>query len=289
MKPGFIGIGAQKCATTWLYRVLEDHPQAALSQPKELHFFSAHFDRGYRWYERHFDAGAGKLAVGEYSTSYLCSLDAVSRAHAYNRAFRLIVALRDPVERAYSNHLHEVRAGHLGATPLPFEACVDANPMYLTQGLYAAHLQRWLAAFPRERLHVVFQEDIEREPEAQASRLYEFLGIDPSHRSPYLAERVNVSAGQRSAGAKRAMTAGAGALRRIVGDRFVRDLKALPPFSQLRRANQQPLHAVVPPLLPQTRQRLAVYYRADMERLADLLQVPELPWTTWHGLKGVTA
>lgn len=289
MKPDFIGIGAQKCATTWLYRVLEDHPQAALSQPKELHFFSAYFDRGFRWYERHFELSAGRLAVGEYSTSYLCSLDAVSRAHAYNPDFRLIVALRDPVERAFSNHLHELRAGHLGAMPLPFEACVDSNPMYLTQGLYAAHLQRWLEVFPRQKLLVVFQEDIERAPEAQASRLYQFLGIDPDHRSLYLDERVNVSAAQRSAGAARAMKAGAGVLRRMVGDRFVHDLKAMPPFIQLRRANQRPLQAVVPPLLPQTRQRLEAYYRADMERLADLLELHDLPWPTWHGMNGVAA
>ena len=68
MKPNFIGIGAQKCATTWVYRVLEDHPAALLSDPKELHFFSSNFDRGYQWYERHFPETSSAKAVGECST-----------------------------------------------------------------------------------------------------------------------------------------------------------------------------------------------------------------------------
>lgn len=282
MKPNFIGIGAQKCGTTWVYRVLEDHPEALLSDPKELHFFSSNFDRGYQWYERHFPETATARAVGEYSTTYFYSADAAARAFAYNPALRLIVTLRDPVARAYSNHLHEVRAGHITSTDLSFEVCEHDNPMYVAQSRYAEQLKKWLAHFPADRVLVIFQEEIESNPSVQVSRLYRFLGIDELHVSPYLHERVNVSAVDRSGVARDALRVGATALRHIVGDRVVRDLKTHALVKSLRGANKQDLRDVVPPLRDATAARLREQLSDDMHELSRLLGRTELPWASWR-------
>jgi hypothetical protein len=286
MKPGFIGIGAQKCATTWIFRNLEDHPDAALSLRKELHFFTATYDRGYLWYESHFPDRPGAKAIGEFSTSYLCSMDAPHRAARYNPDFKIVVALRDPVDRAYSNHLHEVRVGHLDSAAHTFEAAEPFNPMYVEQGRYAMHLRRWLDHFPRERLFVLFQEEIDREPAAQASALYAFLGLDPAHQSPYQGERVNVSAARRSQTAARFMQAGANAMRKVFGNRFVRDLRTVGPMRRMREANQQQLGAVVPPMLAQTRARLVEAFADDIRDLARLIGRDRLPWPSWDEVCG---
>lgn len=282
MKPNFIGIGAQKCATTWVYRVLEDHPEALLSDPKELHFFSSNFDHGYQWYESHFPETPSARAVGEYSTTYFYSADAAARAHRYNPSFRLIVTLRDPVARAYSNHLHEVRAGHITSTDQSFEACEGDNPMYVDQSRYAVQLKKWLAHFPAEQMLVLFQEEIESDPAAQATKLYRFLGLDAAHVSPYLHERVNVSAVNRSGVARNALLAGARTLRRLVGDRFVRDLKTNPFVKSLRGANKQDLKEVIAPLQDGTASRLRAQLAEDMRELAHLLGRTDLPWKSWR-------
>lgn len=284
MKPNFIGIGAQKCATTWVYRVLEDHPQAALSNPKELHFFSSNFDRGYQWYERHFPDSPGAKAIGEYSTTYMYSAEVAQRAHAYNPMFRLIVTLRDPVARAYSNHLHEVRSGHITSADQSYEACEADNPMYVAQSRYAEHLKKWLAHFSADRMLVLFQEEIAVDPQAQATRLYQFLGLDETHVSPYLHERVNASAVDRSGLARDALRAGASALRRVGGDRFVRDLKTHPLVKSLRGANKQDLTELIPPLRDETQLRLRDQLADDMRELASLLGRAELPWKAWRQL-----
>jgi hypothetical protein len=281
-KPGFIGIGGQKCATTWIFRNLQDHPQAALSPRKELHFFSATFDRGYRWYEAQFPARPMAKVAGEVSTSYLCSADAPRRAARYNPDFKLVLALRDPVDRAFSNHLHEVRAGHIQSDLFAFEDAEALNPMYLEQGRYASHLRRWLEYFPREHLIVLFQEDIEQQPEAQARALYEFLGIDPGYRSPYLSERVNASATDRSPAAKRLLQAGARMIRGVFGERFMRELRALGPMRKVREANQQTLSEVVPPMRSETRRRLIAEFATDMHDLAALIGRADLPWPSWR-------
>ena len=110
-KVDFVGIGAQKCATSWIYNALKEHPDVYVSDPKELDFFSCHYNLGFFWYDQHFrDAGNAGVA-GEISPSYLCDLSAPERAFEYNSRLKVIVVLREPVERAYSNHLHEVRSG----------------------------------------------------------------------------------------------------------------------------------------------------------------------------------
>ncbi len=70
MRPDFIGIGAQKCASTWVYKILQDHPQVGVSTPKELDFFSYYFNYGYQWYLNLFDRFVDDLVCGVISSSY---------------------------------------------------------------------------------------------------------------------------------------------------------------------------------------------------------------------------
>lgn len=195
MKPTFIGIGAQKCASTWLYRILGEHPDVAVSVVKEVDFFSFHFDHGYQWYEQHFAQVTGKRMVGEFSPSYFCDEDTPARIKQYLPHAKLIVSFRDPVERALSNHKHEVRVGHYTGPDFSFEAGLRNNPMYIEQGRYATHLKRWLEHFPHEQILVVFQEEVEDRPLEVAREVYRFLGVDAGYTPIGLRERYNLGFG----------------------------------------------------------------------------------------------
>ncbi|MEO1188983.1 MAG: sulfotransferase, partial [Pseudomonadota bacterium] len=105
MGPEVIGIGAQKCASSWLHAIAGSHPGIGTSDPKEVDFFSYYFDRGYRWYERHFEAAPGTRVCFENSPSYFHDPRAPGRVSAYNSGMKIIVLLRDPIKRAFSNHL----------------------------------------------------------------------------------------------------------------------------------------------------------------------------------------
>jgi hypothetical protein len=193
VKPTFIGIGAQKCASTWIYQILRDHPRIGVSEHKEIDFFSYRFDAGYQWYERRFEHCSGRPAFGEVSPSYFHEPAVPGRVAAYAPDAKIIVSLRDPVERALSNHRHEVRLGRFSGPDMSFEAGLANNPGYEEQGRYATHLGRWLECFDRDRILVLFHEDIERSPMDAAARVYEFLGVDPGHVPASLAERPNRS------------------------------------------------------------------------------------------------
>jgi hypothetical protein len=197
VKPDYIGIGAQKCASSWLHRILDEHPEVFAGVDKEINFFSYYFDRGYEWYENHFHECAG-LVAGEFSPSYFCDISVPQRMHAYAPDTQIILVLREPVQRALSNHRHEVRVGHLLGPDFSFEAGLANNPMYLEQGRYATHLKNWLRYFSREQILVVLKEDIDVSPLEIAQQVYEFLGIDSSYMPKGMAERVNRSYANRS-------------------------------------------------------------------------------------------
>jgi hypothetical protein len=285
MKVNFIGIGAQKCASTWVHRVLSDHPDVAISLVKEIDFFSNYYDRGYQWYEKQLgDIGSAK-AMGEVSPSYFSDTDTPDRVFLYNPGMRIVLSLRDPIERAYSSHLHEVRLGHLTGQNLDFEDGLENNPMYLVQSRYAQHLARWLAVFPRNQVLVLFQEDIRDDPLTQVQTLYRFLGLSEEHQSWFLGEKVNESRSIKNAGVDYFLKR-LGRLGRSIGigrvveavrkNDFVRHLR--------RRHNEIDLRQVIQPMRENTKARLQDTLADDMRELTHQLGREDLPWSSWRAL-----
>ena len=190
----FVCIGAQKCATTWLHDVLATHPQVSMPvDAKELDFFSAKFDRGYQWYERHFESVTGGGLRGEVSPSYLCSADAPRRIRAYNPSMKIVLIARNPIARALSNHKHEVRIGHLAGNDLSFEMGLANNPMYIEQGLYAKHLCRWLEYFPGKHVLVLKYESLRDDPASTLAEVCRFLDLEHYDGGSALRSKSNVS------------------------------------------------------------------------------------------------
>jgi hypothetical protein len=135
----------------------------------------------------------GVLQYGEVSPSYFHEPAVPARVRQLSSAMRMILLLRDPVERAISNHRHEVKLGHLRGSDISFERGLANNPTYVEQGLYSTHLSRWLDHFPREQLLVVLFDEVVAKPLAVAGRVYRFLGIDHDHRPAALENRSNAS------------------------------------------------------------------------------------------------
>ena len=117
-KPNFLIIGAQRCGTTSLYNYLIQHPQIVPSSKKEVHFFDLNFHLGQSWYEKHFPEVSDNILTGEASPYYIFHPLCPKRIFDYDPSVKLIVILRNPIDRAYSHYRHIVRLGH---EPLKFE------------------------------------------------------------------------------------------------------------------------------------------------------------------------
>ena len=271
MTPTFVGIGAQKCASSWLYDILSDHPQALLSKKKELDFFTYHYENGYTWYENNFPPGIQARAIGEISPSYFHEASAPERVRRYLADARILVSLRDPVERALSQHRHLARIGLLTGPDFTFERGVAANPSYIEQGMYATHLRRWRQYFPAEQILVVLMDDICTDARSIAGAVYKFLRIDPTHVSKALHERSNPSYVVRN----RVFDLGVKELRRVADSLGLMPLWRAMGDTGLRRMyrafNRRPSQTIIPHPKPETLIHLRAHFRPEVEALEDML------------------
>lgn len=212
--PNFLYIGTSKAGSTWLFNALAVHPQAYLASFKGLYYFDHHLDNGLDWYLSQFAGaeGGGYRAVGEISHSYLSSPEAPARISELNPAMRLLVCLREPVDRAFSDYLDLLKNGQFDGT---FEDAVDRFPRLLDRGRYATHLARYLGHFPAAQLHVSLFDDLRADPQRYADGVFTFLGLDPLHLAPSEL-RSRMPAGRpRSATAARAARSASRLAKRV--------------------------------------------------------------------------
>lgn len=225
--PDFVLCGAQRSGTTSLFRALMQHPQ--IVRPafnKGVNYFDVNYPRGRDWYAGHFPLRtaarlrtrrAGGPCVFEASGYYLFHPLAVQRLVADLPEVKVVVLLRDPVERAFSAWKHEVARGFESET---FERAVElederlegevdkmvADPAYLSwphrhqgyvhRGQYADQLERVLEVLPRERLHLIQSDDFFTEPAEVFARLTAFLEVSPT--VPRHFDRYNARPGSMS-------------------------------------------------------------------------------------------
>ncbi len=193
-RPNFLIIGAAKAGTSWIARKLEQHPEAFIGDSTYFFDNPEHFAKGVEWYERCFDAGAGKRAIGEKTPSYLWgskySADDPNVVPARVRQIlpdaRIIVILRNPVARAVSHFNYAIRTGHLSPLyninkVLTAKQAPSKGARILERGLYCRQLERWMSHFPREQIRILFLErDAIARPDETLADLCRFLGIDAS-------------------------------------------------------------------------------------------------------------
>lgn len=184
--PTFLYIGTSKAGSTWLFNALALHPDVYLASSKGLYYFDQHHDNGDAWYLSQFaDLGAQRSA-GEISHSYLSSEQAPGRIAGLNPRMQLLVCLREPVDRAFSDYLDLVKNGqHDGS----FETALERFPRLVDRGRYASHLRRYFDHFPAEQLHISLFDDLRADAQAYADDIFRFLEVAPLELPPGALER----------------------------------------------------------------------------------------------------
>ena len=208
--PDFIIIGAQKSGTTSLYNYMLQHPYIIGAATKEPDYFDHYYWRGILWYRSHFASRAfqcyqrfctgQRLLVGEASTNYLWHPHAPRRIAKCLPDVRLVVLLRNPIDRAYSNYYMTCRKGR---ETLPFSEAVAQEPQrirgemdkmrknpgyyslgfrhfaYLAKGHYAEQLENWFQWIPRKQFLIIKSEDFYKDIPGSLARIWSFLGVLP--------------------------------------------------------------------------------------------------------------
>lgn len=248
-QPDFVIVGATKSATTWLQRNLQQH-SAVFMPGTETHYFSRYFERGPAWYGTFFAPAAAHQIVGEKSTSYLDHAEAVRRLRDALPEVRLIMQLRNPIERVWAHYCMDFRRDEASAdVDRHLRADGAAGERLRAGSLYFRHIARVFELFPREQLCVTLYDDLDRETASVLNRIRAHIGLAPA-----IGRVEDAGEPRRPSAASEGLVAplGEGARRHRTGSALGRPVR-YPDLSHTLRA------------------RLRAYYQDDVRALSELL------------------
>ena len=181
-KPNLLVIGAQKAGSTWLHKVLDAHPDVFMSKTKELMFFdnTKQTPQNIETYLENFRDGATHRYRGEATPGYFWISErrgnAAERAHALlGPDIKIVLSLRDPIDRAVSAYFHHFKQGRVDPTK-PFESEVQ-NYGILDVGHYPKHYESWAEFFPADNIMITYFDHIRSNPQAVAAQVYDWLEL----------------------------------------------------------------------------------------------------------------
>ncbi len=206
--PDFIIIGAQRCGTTTLYNNLILHPHTMQALRKEIHFFDINYKKGVTWYQAHFPSLLYKsylkhtyrnnIISGEATPYYFFHPLSTERIYKFIPRVKLIVLLRNPVDRAYSHYQLSVRLGHenlsfedaiqheIGRLKIEEERIFNNGSYYsfnhqhysyLSRGYYMEQLRKWHHYFSRDQILILKSENFYLDPSTVLTQVYNFLNL----------------------------------------------------------------------------------------------------------------
>lgn len=173
--PTFIGIGAQRSGTSWLFECLREHPNVFMPR-KETHFFDREYDKGFSYYSGLFTGVENSVATGEFTPDYLYSPEAMERIALHCPNAKLIILLRKPAERTQSALRLLQTHGRMRHTTL--EAAIKEAPWILEQSLYSKQVKRVFDLFPRQNVCIRLYDDIPQTPLDLYRGICRFIKID---------------------------------------------------------------------------------------------------------------
>lgn len=199
MKPTFLIIGVMKSSTTSAMAYFNQHPNIYITW-KELHFFNENYKKGIEWYEKHFTEK--RIAIGEKTPMYCFSRVALKRIKKHYPDIKLILFLRDPVTRAYSQFNHMKQGTLKNGKKSPFY--IDINhtiidrinidkkkkkfrhrKTILQRGFYMDQINFILKLFPRKNLKIIIHEHYSKDYFKINNELFKFIGVKPLKKIKY--------------------------------------------------------------------------------------------------------
>lgn len=187
MLPNFLIIGSQKAGTTSMYEVLRRHPELFLPQKKELNFFylEKEYEKGINYYENYFKINEEGKIAGEASPGYICKKSSPERIKKHIPNAKLILIVRNPIDRAYSQYWHSRRNLNEGYT---FEQAIEKylnadywsnSKGYFNRGCYIKYIKHYLNYFDKSQILIVLFDEMKKSPQSFYQKVFDFLNVSP--------------------------------------------------------------------------------------------------------------
>lgn len=175
----FLGIGAQKAGTTWLYRILALHPDVRFPAGKEIHFWDAKRERGIKWYTDLFP-DAAPLIQGEITPAYaILKKSQIKEIWETYPNLRLLYIIRNPIERAWSSALMALYRAEMTPSEASDQWFIDhfCSEGSMKRGDYRACLETWLSCYPKYQIGLYLFDQIQSNPKALIKKICTHINV----------------------------------------------------------------------------------------------------------------
>lgn len=187
----FIGIGVPRSGTTWVYECLKEHPEVCFSDDKETGFFrKKNMFNNINNYQKHFKHCIDGQIRGEFDTKYFSSENTATKIKETFPNVKLIIIFRNPTEVVSSYYqMRHKRGRPVGGS---FSKVIrEQGNIFLKQGMYANHLNKYLQFFDKKQLYIGFYDDLVQDSKIFIKEIYLFLNIDSTFIPTYIAKKRN--------------------------------------------------------------------------------------------------
>lgn len=288
-QPDFLGIGTVKSGTSLVSDLLMQHPQIQWASRKEVRYFNRYQADGspnpyhaqpYTFYTRFFKIPSPPDKIqGEFSPIYLYDRPAIDKITDQFPDIRLIVVLRNPVQRAFSHYLYARDFQQTINASLSFEEAVETHPFLIRMGFYGEQLSYLTDRFPTEQLKVLFFEEFVRAPASHTRNLYKFLNVDETFEPQV--QKINAYKKVKYQWIRNLFDLGSKVKKRVLGTEddsgragsFFYNSKLYPVILRWkhRLLDANTVTDQKPVLNPDTAEKLREIYQQDMVLLKDIL------------------
>jgi hypothetical protein len=189
--PDFIIVGPQKCATTWLYHALYEHPEVLMPETDSVHYFDMNYHQKEQWYRQFFSNHENEPVVGEETPTYIREQSAPKRIAETLPNVKLIFCLRNPIDRAFSHWWHAKSKDKHSFSFHEVLENYDLFQNWIIPGFYYRHITRYAEYFPKENMKLCFFDDLVEDDLTYVQDIYSFLDVDDNYVPSIINEKSN--------------------------------------------------------------------------------------------------
>lgn len=192
-------IGPQKSATTWLYYCLKEHPEVGLPPKDSIHYYDMLYHKGAQWYAHHFDHLTPDLKIVDPTPSYFRSRLAPMRiANDFPEA-KIVLCLRNPIERAFSHYWHEKKKMRFNYKFSEVLENYDLYSSWIETGFYSRFIGNYLGVFHREQILCQIFDNLVKDAHGFLNELLKFIEVSTDFEPTVLNQKINTARAMETA------------------------------------------------------------------------------------------
>jgi len=282
-KIDFIGVAAPKCGSSWVAKVIEDHPQVGFSKIKEPNFFLtnnffksplAKIFNGWQCenfyqYKKIFKAGE---KIGEFSPSYLYDTTSANKIKANFPEVKIIIVLRNPADMLYSMYWFKRNSKFREYLPNTFEKSIEKD-WFIERGKYSKYLKQFYNTFNKNDIKTIIFDDIIEKPNYVVSDLYKFLEINSSYIPEILNKKINPTMELKSINLHNNLTTVYNAVKKLKLEYLIHKLKFNKIYNKINRQEFK-----YPKMDISIKNKLLNIYKEEINLLENLINIDLSKW-----------